>query len=219
MNIDETQFGFVPSGGTLDAIFINYQLQEKYIAVKKPLYFAFVDLEKALDRVPSKFLWWALRSLGVEEWAVRVIQGMCIRVLSLAHCSSSWCWRCCHVSSTPWELLYADDLMLITDTQEECISKLKAWKAGMESKGLRINITEFEIIDSKNSSTAYVILYELIDLWVLDWNRRVGVWLLPWCWQILSILLIAGQGISAKTCGLDDVLPPDDLRSHPETLC
>ena len=36
-------------------------------------------------------------------------------------------------------------------------------------------ITEFEIIDSKNSSTAYVALYELIDLWVLDSNRRVGV--------------------------------------------
>ena len=38
-------------------------------------------------------------------------------------------------------------------------------------------ITEFEIIESKNSSAAYVILYELIDLWVLDSNRRVGVWL------------------------------------------
>ena len=49
---------------------------------------------------------------------------------------------------------------------------------------------EFEIIDSKNSSTEYVILYELIDLWVLDSNRSVGVWLLPWRWHILSILLI-----------------------------
>ena len=33
------------------------------------------------------------------------------------------------------ELLYADDLVLIADTQEECISMPKAWKAGMESKG------------------------------------------------------------------------------------
>ena len=49
-------------------------------------------------------------------------------------------------------------------------------------------ITEFEIIDSENSSTAYVILYELIDLWVLDSNRRVGVWSLPWRLHILSIL-------------------------------
>ena len=41
-------------------------------------------------------------------------------------------------------------------------------------------ITEFGIIDSKNSSNAYVILYELIDTWFFDYNVRVGVWSLPW---------------------------------------
>ena len=37
---------------------------------------AFVDLEKAFDRVPRKVIWWALRKLGVEEWIVRLVQGM-----------------------------------------------------------------------------------------------------------------------------------------------
>ena len=59
-----------------------------------------------------------------------------------------------------------------------------------------------------NSSTAYVILYKLIDTWFLDSNRRVGVWLLPWRWHILSIPLTTGRGTSAETCGLDDVFPP-----------
>ena len=54
--------------------------------------------------------------------------------------------------------------------------------------------TEFRIIDSKNSSTAYVILYELIDSWFLDSTRRVGVWSLPWRWHILSIPLTTGRG-------------------------
>ena len=76
VNIDEMQFGFVRGRGTTDAIFVVWQLQEKYIAANKLLYFAFVDLEKAFDRVPRKVLWWALRSLRVEECAVRVIQGM-----------------------------------------------------------------------------------------------------------------------------------------------
>ena len=40
----------------------------------------------------------------------------------------------------PRELLRTDDLLLITDTQEECISKLKAWKAGMESRELHVNM-------------------------------------------------------------------------------
>ena len=37
---------------------------------------AFVDLEKAFDRVPRKVIWWAMRKLGVDEWIVRLIQGM-----------------------------------------------------------------------------------------------------------------------------------------------
>jgi len=39
-----------------DAIFIIRQLQEKYISVKKPLYFTFADMEKASDRVPRKVI-------------------------------------------------------------------------------------------------------------------------------------------------------------------
>ena len=37
---------------------------------------AFIDLGKAFDRVPGKVIWWALRKLGVEEWIVRLVQGM-----------------------------------------------------------------------------------------------------------------------------------------------
>ena len=51
--------------------------------------------------------------------------------------------------------------------------------------------------------------------WVLDSNRRVGVWSFPWRWHIRSILSMTGRGISAETCGLDDVFPPDDLCSRP----
>ena len=80
-------------------------------------------------------------------------------------------------------------------------------------------ITEFGIIDNKNSSTAYVILYELIDTWFLDSNRRVRVWLLPWRWHILSIPLTTGRGKGVEICGLDDMFPPDDLCSRPEALC
>ena len=79
--------------------------------------------------------------------------------------------------------------------------------------------TEFGIIDSRTSSTAFVILYELIDTWFLDSNRKVGVWSLPWRWHILFIPLTTGRGTGAETCGLDDVFPPDDLCSRPEALC
>ena len=76
VSVDNSQFGFVPGRGTTDAIFVVRQLQEKYLAANKRLYMAFVDLEKAFDRVPRKVIWWALRKLGVEEWIVRLVQGM-----------------------------------------------------------------------------------------------------------------------------------------------
>ena len=53
VSIDDSQFGFDPGRGTTDAIFVVGQLQEKYLAVNKRLYMAFVDLEKAFDRVPQ----------------------------------------------------------------------------------------------------------------------------------------------------------------------
>ena len=50
IDIDEMQFTFTPEFETKNGIFIERQLQEKYMAKKENLYFAFVDLEKAFVR-------------------------------------------------------------------------------------------------------------------------------------------------------------------------
>ena len=51
-------------------------MQEKFLAKKKELWMAFVDLEKAFDRVPREIVWWALRVVGVDEWIVKAIKAM-----------------------------------------------------------------------------------------------------------------------------------------------
>ena len=86
VDIAEMQYGFMPGRGTTDAIFILTQLQEQFLHRNKHLYFVFVDLEKAFDRVPRKVLWWAMRKIGLEEWIVRLVQALydgtkcCVRV-------------------------------------------------------------------------------------------------------------------------------------------
>jgi hypothetical protein len=139
VNINAMQFGFMPGRGTVDAIFILRQLQERYMAENKTLYFSFIDLEKAFDRVPREVLWWSLRKVGVEEWLVRLVQAMyqgaksrvrvgesyseafdvkvgvhqgsvlspLLFIIVLEALSQDFCM------GLPWEMLYADDLVII----------------------------------------------------------------------------------------------------------
>ena len=172
MSIDDSQFGFVPGGGTTDAIFVVRQLQEKYLAVNKRLYMAFVDLEKAVDRVPRKVVWWVLRKLGVEEWIVRLVKGMYANARSRFRVGEGFSKEFevkvgVHQGSVlrpllfiivlealsrefragvPWEDLYADDLVIIADSLEECVRRLLIWKEAMEKKGLRVNAGKTKVM-------------------------------------------------------------------------
>ena len=172
VSIDESQFGFVPGRGTTDAIFVVRQLQEKYMAVNKNLYMAFVDLEKAFDRVPRKVIWWAMRKLGVDEWIIRAVQAMYANARSRVRVGDGFSGEFqvkvgVHQGSVlspllfiivlealsrefragvPWEDLYADDLVVVADTMEECVTRLLAWKDGMEKKGLRVNAAKTKVM-------------------------------------------------------------------------
>jgi len=48
-------------------------MQEKFRAKGNKLYFGFVDLEKAFDRVLRQLIRYAVCKLGVEEWLVLAV--------------------------------------------------------------------------------------------------------------------------------------------------
>ena len=160
--------------GTTDAIFIVRQLQEKHLAANKPLYMAFIDLEKAFDRVPRDVIWWVMRKLGIDEWLVRLVQSMCKDVRSRVRVGNGYSEEFgvgvgVHQGSvlSPllfiivlealsrvfrtgclWELLYADDLMISVGSKEELLVKVKTWKTEMEKKGLCVNMGKTKIMES-----------------------------------------------------------------------
>ena len=76
VKIHKVQFGFMPGKSTIDAIFIIRQVQEKYMEGNRKLYWCFVDLEKAFDRVPREVVYWSLRKRGVPERLVRMIKSL-----------------------------------------------------------------------------------------------------------------------------------------------
>ena len=51
--VSKNQFGFMPSRSTTEGIFLLRQVIERYKEEHKSLHIAFIDLEKAYDRVPK----------------------------------------------------------------------------------------------------------------------------------------------------------------------
>jgi len=180
VKIDDMQFGFMAGKGTTDAIFIVRQLQEKYLAKKKDLWMAFIDLEKAFDRVPREVVWWALRSLGVDEWLVTVIKAMYADTSTMVKLNGGVTRGFgvkvgVHQGSVLSPLLfiivlealsrrfrgglpiygtilYADDLVLLADSEDLLVEKIKMWKIGMEEKGLRVNIGKTKVMRCRDGA-------------------------------------------------------------------
>ena len=159
VSIHNSKFGLVPERGTTDAIFVEKQLQEKHLAANKRLYMAFVDLEKAFDGVPQKVIWWALRKLSVEEWIVRLVQGIYANEWSHVHVGEGYreefkvkvivhqgsvlslllfivleALSCEFRSEFPWKDRFADDFGIIAESLEDCVRRLLSRKEAMEEK-------------------------------------------------------------------------------------
>ena len=94
------QFSFMPGVGTTDAVFIMHQLQEKYLAKRRNLYLAFVDLEKAFDRVPRKVIWWAMRVVKIPDWIITLVKAMYdVRSRVRVDCEYAMCFGQCWCTS------------------------------------------------------------------------------------------------------------------------
>ena len=73
VTIAEQQFGFMPGRSTVDAIFCLRMLLDKWTEGQKAVLCAFIDLEKAYDRVPREKLWECFRLAETSECYTKII--------------------------------------------------------------------------------------------------------------------------------------------------
>jgi len=130
-------------------LFIVRQMQDNFRVKGNKLYFGFVDLEKAFDRVLRKVIRWAMCKLGVEEWLVSAFKSMYTGAKTVArtiygnsngfevkvvmHQDSAFSpslfvivmealFREFRVALSG-ELLYAEDLVVIAETEDDLIKR------------------------------------------------------------------------------------------------
>jgi len=58
----------------------------------------------------------------------------------------------------PWKLIYADDLVVIAESEEELIKKLSRWKHGVQSKSMKVNMNKTKVRLLEKAATEYTIL-------------------------------------------------------------
>ena len=74
--VGEEQCGFRTGRGCVDQVFSLKQLSEKYVAKGKSVYVAYMDLEKAYDRVDRDAMWKVLRMYGINGNLLSAIQSL-----------------------------------------------------------------------------------------------------------------------------------------------
>ena len=179
IHIDDSQFGFMPGRGTVDAIFVTRQLCEKFRAKGKKLHWIFVDLEKAFDRVPRQVIVEALRHQAVPEMLINAVmatytgaktsvivdgqkseefgvsvgvhQGSILSPLLFITVMQYVTESARH--NDLMELLYADDLALCDETVTGVLAKYHKWKAAMERKGLKVSVKKTKGLTTNDSNS------------------------------------------------------------------
>ena len=170
VQIGRGQLGFMKGVGTTDGIFTVRQIMEKYREKQQTLHMAFIDLEKAYDRVPRGEVWLCLRERGVPEKYLRLVQetykDVTTRVRSAVgetrsfrvgvglHQGSALSPFLFNIvfdvitggvrENPPWCVLYADDVILVAENREDLQLKLERWRQALESRGMKISRSKTE---------------------------------------------------------------------------
>ena len=172
VTIAEQQFGFMPGRSTTDAIFCLRMVLEKWTEGQKAVHCAFVDLEKAYDRVPREELWECLRLAKTSKCYIRIIKDMYDGATTTVRYAAGLTEEFkvgvgLHQGSAlspflfaiimdklmedirkdaPWDMLFADDTVLSRQNQRELEDDLEMWRNALETRGLKVSRSKTEYL-------------------------------------------------------------------------
>ncbi|WVZ50566.1 hypothetical protein U9M48_001808 [Paspalum notatum var. saurae] len=148
--ITMNQFGFMPGISSIETIFLLRHVMERYREQKKDLHMVFINLEKAYDKIPRKVMWWALEKHKVPTKYVALIKDMYNKVVTSVRTTdgdtsdfpiniglhqgsalSPYLFALVMDEVTrdiqgdiPWCMLFADDVVLVDESQAGVNRKL-----------------------------------------------------------------------------------------------
>ncbi|KAK3561048.1 hypothetical protein QTP86_026390 [Hemibagrus guttatus] len=137
-------------------------------------------MEKAYDRVPREELWYCMRKSGVAEKYVRVVQDMYERSRTVVRCAVGQTEEFkvevgLHQGSalspflfaivmdqlseevrqeSPWTMMFADDIVICSDSREQVEENLERWRFALERRGMKVSRskTEYMCVNEREGS-------------------------------------------------------------------
>uniref|UniRef100_W5NIS9 ribonuclease H n=1 Tax=Lepisosteus oculatus TaxID=7918 RepID=W5NIS9_LEPOC len=169
VDISPKQCGFVKNCGTTDTIHAARLLMERHHEKRKTIHMAFLDLEKAFNRVPHDLILLALRQHHIPEAYVSWTKLLYQKATSSVRCTagtsdtfpinvgvhqgaalSPLLFILCIDTVTkdiqtrhPWTLLYANDVMIANSLEQQ----VQEWKTHLERFGMKLNIKKTEYLE------------------------------------------------------------------------
>ena len=182
LKFSNQQYGFMPGKSTTDALFALRVLMEKYREGQKELHCVFVDLEKAYDKVPREEVWYCMRKSGLAEKYVRIVQDMYDDSTTAVRCAvgvtegfevkvglhqGSALSPCLFAmmmdrmtdeirEEAPWTMMFADDIVICSESKEQVEEKLESWRYALERRGMKVNRrkTEYMCVNDRQDNSS-----------------------------------------------------------------
>ena len=202
LKFSNQQYGLMPGKSTTDALFALRVLMEKYREGQKELHCVFVDLEKAYDKVPREEVWYCMRKSGLAEKYVRIVQDMYDGSTTAVRCAvgvtegfevkvglhqGSALSPCLFAmvmdrmtddirEEAPWTMMFADDIVICSESKEQVEEKLESWRYALERRGMEVNRrkTEYMCVNERQDTGSGTVKMQGEEVTKVDDFKYLG---------------------------------------------